>query len=81
MVAALTQAIRRDWASATSDPRTQTRVCSSWFRGRDPRIGREVFDRRWLTLGGGALCSVEDDRLVIRLSLAFPVPFEALAAG
>jgi hypothetical protein len=77
VVATVVGCMRRDWTRVASDPRSLTSVCSSWFRGRDPRMSLDAFRARWCAIGAGALCEVRGggSALVVRLSTTAPVPF------
>jgi hypothetical protein len=75
-IATVTQCIKRDWVRATKDPRRETIACPSWFRGRNPLLKLPDFVARWVTPGGGALCSVQaaTGTLTVHLGLHHPVP-------
>ncbi len=72
VVAALRAAIRRDWQRVTLRLEGLDGTCAEWFRGRDMSLGEAEFGRRWGR--GGVLCSVQEERLRVRFSLAHPVP-------
>jgi hypothetical protein len=50
-VAVLHQQISRDWQRVVSDIRWDNGMPASWFRGRDPTMTREEFERRWCVRG------------------------------
>jgi hypothetical protein len=79
-VARLRRHIASDWLRCVRDVREMSLACSSWFRGRDPRLSREAFEARWGP--AGLLCAVHDGAngalsMSVKLSTANPVPVPA----
>ncbi len=77
VVAAVSASIRRDWARATQDLVRLAGACPEWFRGSRAALAVEQFEGRWAHRD--VLCRVtgvhgQQRRLVLRLSLAHPVP-------
>ena len=91
VVAALKEAIQRDWARATQSLVKLSGACPEWFRGRSPALSLSDFRARWAVRG--VLCTVlggEEEgrdgdapppRLTLHFSLAHPVPAPAAPAA
>ena len=72
VVAAVRQAVRRDWQRATQALHRLDGTSAEWFRGREMSLTQAEFEHRWAR--GGVICTVEGEQMRVRLSLAFPVP-------
>ena len=91
VVAAIREAIQRDWARATQSLVKLSGACPDWFRGRSPALSLSDFRARWTVRG--VLCTVlggeEEGRdvdapppqLTLHFSLAHPVPAPAAPAA
>ena len=71
-VARIRRLIMLDYTRVLHDVRCLTGASSAWFAGRDPRLAMDKFWARWGQ--GGVLCTLVDGRLVVKLSVSFPVP-------
>ena len=75
VVAALRQAIARDWQRVTVRLEGMDGTCASWFRGPNMALEEGEFAARWAA--GSVLCATQGEQLQLRLSLAHPVPAPA----
>ena len=93
VVAAIREAIQRDWARATQSLVKLSGACPEWFRGRSPALSLSDFRARWAVRGvlctalGGVEEGGDEDaparppQLTLHFSLAHPVPAPAAPAA
>jgi hypothetical protein len=70
VVKAVTAAIKNDWVRASTDIRTATDVCCSWFKGRNPVMEESEFIARWCYRG--VLCSIQGGNVHVAFTTSQP---------
>ena len=71
VIHALRSAIQLDWLRVSSDLKSATDVCSSWFRGAEMKLKEEDFLAIWGH--SQVLCTVQQGHFELRLSTTHPI--------